>query len=196
MTWAEPLYSKEQINAAGKDLRRLEPIDIRDWASADVGKYTDAVLISNNWRGAHAYPLNTFQVNLRNTSRRFDENPIIAQRIKRHQSIVNKLVLQKSMKLTQMQDLGGCRAILSSVTTVRKVVDYYLTQSAIKHERASIDDYIDKPKISGYRGVHLVYRYFSDKKPKECFNGLKIEMQIRSRYQHAWATAVGSDSFL
>ena len=52
-----------------------------------------------------------------------------------------------------------------------------------------IDDYISAPKASGYRGVHLMYRYKSDKK-KTIYNDLKIEMQIRSRYQHAWATAV------
>jgi hypothetical protein len=37
--------------------------------------------------------------------------------------------------------------------------------------------------------VHLVYRYFSDKS-KTAYNGLKIEMQLRSQFQHAWATAV------
>lgn len=44
------------------------------------------------------------------------------------------------------------------------------------------------PKDSGYRGVHLVYRYESDRTAD--FNGLKIEVQLRSRLQHAWATAV------
>ena len=52
-----------------------------------------------------------------------------------------------------------------------------------------MDDYISDPKPSGYRGIHLVYRYFSDKK-KSMYNGMKIEMQLRSKYQHAWATAV------
>ena len=51
-----------------------------------------------------------------------------------------------------------------------------------------VDDYITTPKDSGYRGVHLIYRYYSDK--NETFNGLKIEVQIRTALQHAWATAV------
>jgi hypothetical protein len=42
--------------------------------------------------------------------------------------------------------------------------------------------------VSGYRGVHLVYRYYSDR--SQDYNGLKVEMQIRTRLQHAWATAV------
>jgi hypothetical protein len=36
--------------------------------------------------------------------------------------------------------------------------------------------------------VHLIYQYQSEKKP--AYNGLKVEMQIRSPLQHAWATAV------
>ena len=56
------------------------------------------------------------------------------------------------------------------------------------------DNYIDNPKESGYRGVHLVYRYYSDK--KQDYNSLKIEMQLRSQLQHAWATAVETVSVL
>ena len=41
---------------------------------------------------------------------------------------------------------------------------------------------------SGYRGVHLIYRYNSDRKTE--YNTLLIEMQLRSQLQHAWATAV------
>ena len=44
------------------------------------------------------------------------------------------------------------------------------------------------PRDSGYRSVHLIYRYHSDR--SETFNTLKIELQLRSRLQHAWATAV------
>ena len=44
------------------------------------------------------------------------------------------------------------------------------------------------PKISGYRGIHLVYSYHSDK--NKDYEGLKIEIQVRTLIQHAWATAV------
>jgi hypothetical protein len=43
------------------------------------------------------------------------------------------------------------------------------------------------PQKSGYRGIHLVYRYNGRKTE---YNGLKIEIQIRTVIQHAWATAV------
>lgn len=190
MAWVEPLHTIQEVNAAGKILALSQNSD-NDWWDDDnnLEKYLDAIIVINNWRGAHAYPLNTFQIYLRNTARRFENGPLVAQRIKRMASISNKLALQKSMKLSQMQDLGGCRAILSNVSNVKNVVKYYMETSQIKHVLASYDDYINFPKKSGYRGVHLVYRYHSDKN-KKIYNNLKIEMQIRSRYQHAWATAV------
>jgi len=189
MAWVEPQFTVQEVNAAGKLLVRTANAPVMEWKHEDVVGYGPAIDVVNNWRGSHAYPLNTFQINLRNTARRFDKQPLVAQRIKRLASISGKLVLQPSMKLSQMQDLGGCRAILSNVQAVRDVHVYYIADSAIKHDLVSIDDYIGSPKASGYRGIHLVYRYFSDKN-KKMYNGLKIEMQIRSRFQHAWATAV------
>lgn len=91
------------------------------------------------------------------------------------------------MKLTQMQDIGGCRAILENVRQVRELVDSFKS-SDLKHRLLTEDDYIASPRDSGYRGVHLVYSYNSDR--SETYNGLKIEMQIRSQLQHAWATSV------
>lgn len=187
MTWTIPEFDARRVNTAGKFMLRCahDPVYLYD----NFDAYRVALGIINNFRASHAYPLNTFQVNLRNTARRFDENPLIAQRIKRITSIINKLDLHPSMKLSQMQDLGGCRAILGNVTSVRNVIKYYINESAIKHTLVSYDDYVTFPKTSGYRGAHLVYRYFSDKN-KYVYNGKKIELQIRSRYQHAWATAV------
>lgn len=189
MAWTEPQYTVQDVNRAGRDLVASENAEFGS-SFLDLDAYLRSLDIINNWRGSHAYPLNTFQINLRTTARRFDDQPpIVAQRIKRLFSITHKLERLPSMKLSQMQDLGGCRAILSSVSAVRGTVDYYLNESNIKHTLVSTDDYISNPKASGYRGVHLVYRYFSDKN-KKMYNGLKIELQIRSRYQHAWATAV------
>ena len=189
MAWNEPKYPVQVVNAAGKALVDAMHSNWEDWSPEEWGSYYAHLGVINNWRSSHAYPLNTFQVNLRLTARRYDANSLVAQRIKRLSSIGHKLDRFPTMKLSQMQDLGGCRAILKDVGVARDVFHYYLQKSAMKHERIGVDDYITSPKPSGYRGVHLVYRYFSDKK-KEMYNGLKIEMQLRSRYQHAWATAV------
>lgn len=91
------------------------------------------------------------------------------------------------MTLSQMQDIGGCRAILPTNDDVNRICSMY-AKSNIKHELHHKDDYVMNPKASGYRGVHLVYRYKSDR--KATYNSLLIEMQLRSQMQHAWATAV------
>jgi hypothetical protein len=94
------------------------------------------------------------------------------------------------MKLTQMQDVGGCRAVVKSLAAVVELDQFYKTVSRSKHQCVKRDDYISQPQSSGYRGIHLVYRFFSAKEAGAHYNGLKIEMQLRSKYQHAWATAV------
>ena len=57
-----------------------------------------------------------------------------------------------------------------------------------RHRLVREDDYVRHPKTSGYRAHHLVYEYRSEK--NETFNGMRIEVQIRSQLQHAWAMAV------
>ena len=188
MAWARPEYSREEVNAAAKVL--VATMNEIRYPADNIDEYWQALAVINNFRGSHAYPLNTFQVGLRKNCRRFDPDALIAQRIKRLYSIWHKLDRFPSMKLSQVQDVGGCRAILGNVQNVIDVHQYYAKKSAIKHALASVDDYVNNPKDSGYRGVHLVYRYFSDKRQKRAYNGLKIEIQLRSKYQHAWATAV------
>ena len=86
-----------------------------------------------------------------------------------------------------MQDIGGARAVVASVSKVKQLVRLY-EESNHKHKLVGIDDYIASPQASGYRGIHLIYRYFSDR--NATYNGLQIELQLRSPLQHAWATAV------
>ena len=86
-----------------------------------------------------------------------------------------------------MEDIGGCRAVVQSSAMVRRLCRMY-EKSTMKHKSLHIVDYLKEPRDTGYRGIHLIYAYQSDSKPE--FNGLKIEIQLRSRQQHAWATAV------
>lgn len=190
MAWSECQYSREQINVAGRTLVRLFNIPVEDWSHKDWDDNDGMVPVINNWRACHAYPLNVLQTNLRRAARRIDPDALIAQRTKRLVSIAIKLDTRPQMKLTQMQDIGGCRAVLKSALAVQKLDHFYSHESQMKHVLASRDDYIKSPKLSGYRGIHLVYRFHSDKEGGKRFNGLKVEMQLRSQYQHAWATAV------
>jgi hypothetical protein len=146
-----------------------------------------ALEIINNWRASHSFPLNTFQIWLKKRAREIDPTSLVAQRIKRLSSIRLKLSRFPSIRLSQMQDIGGCRAVLGSVKKVDELVARY-KNSDLKHKLDHMDDYIRTPKESGYRGVHLIYRYLSDR--SATYNGLKIEVQLRSPMQHAWATAV------
>jgi len=57
-----------------------------------------------------------------------------------------------------MQDVGGCRAVLGSISAVRDLDKFIREQSRMSHKFATCDDYITHPKKSGYRGIHLVSR--------------------------------------
>ena len=46
------------------------------------------------------------------------------------------------------------------------------------------------PKPSGYRSFHLMYKYRPSTSTHAPWNGMRIEVQVRSLIQHWWATAV------
>ena len=178
MEWVTPQFTRGRVDAAGRAL--VAP-------NIEHEEYETSLAVINNWRSAHSRPLYTFRFGLRRYAEAIDPSALVAQRIKRLSSIFWKLQLRPNMRLSQMQDIGGCRAVVSSVEAVRALHARYKS-SEIKHKLISTDDYILNPKSSGYRSLHLVYSYFSDRKTTH--NGLKIEVQIRSQLQHAWATAV------
>jgi ppGpp synthetase/RelA/SpoT-type nucleotidyltranferase len=179
VAWAKREYNNEEVDAAGKVLAHADP---------NSDELDRALAIINNWRSSHNFPLNTFQCTLRRKAK-FDPESLIAQRIKRLRAIRYKLQKRtlNPIPLSEMQDVGGCRAVFKTVANVRRLRDAYI-ESDLKHKLVQLDDYIEKPKNSGYRGIHLVYAYNSDR--SDDFNGIKIEVQMRSQLQHAWATAV------
>jgi hypothetical protein len=188
MNWVIPEHSKNRVNRAGKTVAGFKQVAEQERGNAlDPQELLEAMDVVSNWRASHAFPLNTFQNGLRRRGRLIDPKILVAQRIKRLASIEQKLIRFPTMTLSQMQDIGGCRAILGSVNNVHRLCRDY-KESSIKHKLHHEDDYITAPKHSGYRGIHLIYRYNSDKTP--VYNSLLIEMQIRSQLQHAWATAV------
>ena len=175
--WIAPPYSKRRVDRAGRALVEARPSRLPE----------EDLRVFANWRSSHAFPLNTFQVYLRQRARSACPDPVVSQRLKRTPSAIEKLRRFPRMKLSQMQDIGGCRAVVSTVDQVRSLQDAY-RRSRIRHCPINGKDYIARPKDSGYRGVHLVYRYRGSS--KKLFDGLLIEIQLRTRLQHAWATAV------
>ena len=124
---------------------------------------------------------------LRRRAFKIDSEAIVAQRSKRRSSIKSKLDRIPALQLSEMQDIAGCRAIVNSVEQVYELVQGYKHRYS-DHKLVDEDDYIKNPKSDGYRGYHLIYRYFNSKFPE--YEGLKIEIQLRSALQHCWATAV------
>jgi ppGpp synthetase/RelA/SpoT-type nucleotidyltranferase len=192
MAWAKPQFSKGRVDWAGEVLSKDIGPDT-DWDEFDL-----AVNIVNNWRSVHSYPLQAMKMTLKRRAKRICASAIVAQRLKRLASIKLKLNLSRDAgqhpNLSQMQDIGGCRAIMESVSQVRELEVTFSEASKKNPHRGpqyyKTSDYITTPKDNGYRGVHLIYRFRSDSAQHSCYNGQRIEIQLRTRLQHFWATAV------
>lgn len=179
MAFVKPEYSKSQINKAGDIL-----ISPDDYGHADQQWATNVLA---NWRACHGYPINTFQATLRNKLKNVDTTAIVAQRLKRTPSIILKLQRFEGMKLARMQDIGGLRAIVSSIVRLGRI-EYAYRNANFLHELSHSKNYVKQPKEDGYRGIHLIYKYDNPIAPD--YEGLSVELQLRTRVQHAWATAV------
>ncbi len=191
MVWVKPTgHSKSKVDWAGNIL-------IKDTSSQQ--DIEQALEVFVNWRAIHKYPMHIFHKRLELISQKIDKNALVVQRLKRYPSIIKKLQRRYSgneptMKLSQMQDIAGCRAVLSDVELARKVYKEGYIKGDIKHKKVNEKDYITYPKEDGYRSIHLIYKYKSDKGKKD-FNNLLVEIQIRSKLQHLWATAIETVDF-
>lgn len=179
MPWITRRFTKGDIDRAGNALVTL--------AQDDPAREA-AITIVDNWRSCHAYPLQVIKMTLKRRAKRIDKTALIAQRLKRRPSIELKLRDNPNMKLSQMQDIGGCRAVLKSVKQVERLVREYKDYHAKSpKDRSSWDgseafDYIRHPKLDGYRSVHLIFRFQSSSSDRQCFNGQRIEIQIGQNF--------------
>jgi Region found in RelA / SpoT proteins len=186
MAWETRQYPRSAIDEAGRKLISLDPSD---------PSRLEAIRIINNWRVCHRYPLSVVKMTLLDRAKTDVNSGVwVGQRIKRLPSIATKLK-QSTSRLSQMQDIGGCRAVLGNVAEVDKLVKIYWERQArhAKKDRPYIKtsrDYITQPRKDGYRSFHFVMEYHGHTKDKGVFEGQRIEIQIRSNAQHAWATAV------
>lgn len=184
VAWETPEYDAGDINAAGRSLLLGSQVTAEERQRA--------IEVITHWRAVHGFPLNSLQMNLRGRTRRVQRHQAasVAQRLKRLPAIEAKLKRFGTMRLAQMQDIGGCRSVVNGAQQLADLVDAFKTSTRSKHEFVREKDYLDHPKEDGYRSHHLIYRFHSDS-PQSCvWNGVDIEVQVRTQLQHAWATAV------
>lgn len=180
MGWENPAYSRSQVDRAGRAHRKGKE-DASD------------VQVLENWRAAHGYVLNTFQNNLRKRAQKFGV-PSVGQRLKRKSTLIDKLGREPSLRLSQMQDIAGCRVVFENVLRLEEFRSSVLASKKMKHVHVNLgkarEDYVTVPKKNGYRGVHDVFSYRVSSEAGQAWNGLYVEVQYRTQAQHAWATAV------
>lgn len=86
-------------------------------------------------------------------------------------SIVEKL-RRESIRLSQMQDIAGCRVVVVNIVQQEQ----FVTSLKTDFIRASVTDRREKPSY-GYRAVHIIVE----------ISGKPIEIQVRTSLQHLWA---------
>lgn len=180
MGWTSRAYSKTQINKAGK------LIGSGTGTAVEILEAKEKV---GNFRSSHAYPLFSVTIHVRKNALIVNQDAIIARRLKRLPTILDKLQRHPTMNVTTMHDLGGCRVVLPTVDDLNNLVERLQYTKRAKNTIIRSYDYLHDPgpQATGYRGIHLVYEYRATK-PE--FTGSLVEVQIRTELQHAWATAV------
>ncbi len=92
------------------------------------------------------------------------------------------------MALGGMQDIGGFRIVVKDIKDLVKLNQIIDANAKTKHYTLEYsNDYVSNPRNTGYRSIHHIYTYHST---SEQSDGVKLELQIRTKLQHNWATAV------
>lgn len=162
------LKTKGDINRLGEKIR-VEFPDIKNETKEQIQEH----------RISFKEITNTIFNELSSLSRRVNKNSIITYRIKRIETIIGKLQrLDKKQKFARMWDISGCRCILDNDREVYKLEKLIAKKFIIRKK----NDYIKYPKENGYKSLHL---YLQKEE-----NGKIVELQIRNRIDHNWATLV------
>ena len=145
----------------------------------------NALELVGHWRAAHIEPLHRTLLEIERLCGN-DSTTILVSRLKRIDTIVNKLgraSIRDYIHLDTLHDVAGCRLIVNNDDEVR----YYANLISQTHMFHQSVDHMTKPQDSGYRGFHVICRHDV---PEYGYKQLNVEVQIRSRLQHDWATAV------
>ena len=173
-------YSRNKLNNTGEIL--ISEID-------DLFRYNDALNIVDDWRKNHQVPMQELFRSVSSVLAEAGVQPSFSsQRLKRMTSIIGKLRRNPEMRLGGVQDIGGVRFVFPDIPSMEKAYDILKEVELTNFESANKPkNYVINPKCSGYRSIHFVYIYHST---NEDTDGLRVELQIRTKLQHDWATAV------
>ena len=175
MVIEELILSRNQVKNAGKILKNTHSSrEDRD----------SAFNILSEWRSRHVVPLELAYKLLKKNVEIYDKKAIFGKRLKRAVSIIQKLNRFQS-GLGEMQDIAGCRAIVSNYQHLQDIERRLNKSRSISKNKGK--NYILEPKEDGYRGIHKIYKYNGN---KTFCKGLLVEIQLRTKLQHSWATTV------
>lgn len=171
--------SKSKIDKAGRALA---------FTSEITEEYLELEDIFDKYRARHLEPLSQLTIDLQRWLHEYGNGYYIAQRLKRKPQIVRKLK-RLSVRLTQLQDIGGCRIIVNSNKDVNNLIKFIEGKISAQEnlKKIKITDYREKGRdITGYRSVHMMIEV----------DGNLLELQIRSRIQHYWAESIERTSVI
>lgn len=178
-------FSKKSITKAG-DILKADDAEVIDYA-------TSAAKV-DTWRKLHIKPLQDLseQLELLFAQKKLPF-AFSSNRIKRMPSIIDKLKNNAKMGLGNLNDIGGLRFVFDDIPSLLKAQQILNHFEPLRFELKYQHDYIQNVKKSGYRSIHYIYEYHTDDSD---YDGLKIELQIRTILQHSWAMAVETASMI
>lgn len=153
----------------------------------------------DNFREAHNIIIKLFTIELKKVN--FSKQHLTASRNKRIETIISKLCRPEKPKLDRIHDIAGTRIIFENIKSLEDYIDILENTELVNFKEKINEDknrynYIKNPKSDGYRSIHKVF-YYSSNIPyftlnEKSFNleNKKIELQLRTRLQHIWATTV------
>src|SRR5262249_2365128 len=152
-----------EVDRAGNQLRSLltNPlIAERLSRSESIDEFAGPLDVLSGYRDMHAYPLGKVTRGTRTMieTELGERSPRPTHRFKRIDRNLHKLDRQPTMRLSQMEDIGGWRVVFAALWQVRAVQERISQRWRRSHELVKVIDYIDAPKRDGYRCVHLIVR--------------------------------------
>lgn len=162
-------YSGGEINRLGERLRACKGKHIAD----------DDLDILQAHRLSFTEPLFRIFKELTQYKTRVERSAIVAFRLKRISTIINKTIREPKMQLNRMWDVAGIRIIFANELALRKMLELIIDNYEV---RGDVRDRFNNPKKIGYRAIHI---YITDP-----VSGKVIEVQLRTHETHNWATLV------